>query len=88
MAGNREQLTTALVAGFFMRGRMAGMTQDAKFQVGDWVRLANGRETTVASQCINGKEVYVKSGDVGHGAGIEKVSIASLTRIDGPTAGN
>lgn len=65
------------------------MTLDAiNFQVGDWVRMANGRESTVTVQCIGGKEVYVKSDDVGRGAGIGKIPIASLTKIDCPTAGN
>ena len=66
-----------------------GMTLDAaNFRVGDWVRMANGRECTVAVQCIGDKELYVKTEDVGRGTGVVKVPIASLTKIDGPTGGD
>ena len=70
------------------RDTLDGMTLGAaNFQVGDWVRMANGRECTVAVQCIGDKEIYVKTEDVGRGTGVVKVPIASLTKIDGPNAG-
>ena len=50
--------------------------------------MANGRETTVTLQCVGGKEVYVKSEDVGRGAGVEKVLISSVTKIDPPPTGS
>lgn len=87
---DRPYLTSRLLlAGLSVRNVILdGMTLNASnFQVGDWVRMANGRECAIAVLCIGGKEVYVKTANVGRGAGIVKVPIASLTKIDLPTAG-